>query len=272
MPREREQAVHTMHLPTPSTHPSLPTPFTYLSAQPASVYIYQQPHAKLAVLTVASTPPIGEYGKQKVHYLTELSIENKRQHASSRGFDLVVAQNLAHGRTARWDKVMLLRRMLALYEWVHWVDLDTLFMNMKRDPKEFLDKGYDLHVAKDANGLNTGSFYVRASTWSHEFLRKVWEHNDGGKGESDQRSFAAVIASLPTAERQAHVKYYSQKLFNEYPDPIVSFKNWRGHFREGDYLLHFPGTFCGLSPSGVYTDVHLLGCLHRFTIHFVAAM
>ena len=80
--------------------------------QPATVYVYQQSSAKLAVLTVASTPPIGEYGKQKVHYLTELSIENKRQHATQRGFDFVVAQNLAHGRTARWDKVMLLRRML----------------------------------------------------------------------------------------------------------------------------------------------------------------
>ena len=245
---------------------------------PASVYIYQSPlaaskgAAKLAVLTVASTPPIGEYGKQKVHYLTELSIENKRQHASQRGFDLVVAQNLAHGRTARWDKVMLLRRMLATYEWVHWVDLDTLFMNMKRDPFAFLDPQYDVHVAKDANGLNTGSFYVKASAWSRDFLRKVWEHNDGGKGESDQRSFAHVIGSLPSDERQRHVKYYSQKLFNEYPDPIVAFKNWRGHFREGDYLLHFPGTFCGLSPSGVYTDQHLLDCLHRFTIHFVAAM
>ena len=75
---------------------------------PASVYVYQQPRSKLAVLTVASTPPIGEYGKQKVHYLTELSVENKRQHAAQRGFDLVIAQNLAHGRTARWDKVMLL--------------------------------------------------------------------------------------------------------------------------------------------------------------------
>ena len=40
--------------------------------------------------------------------------------------------------------------------------------------------------------------------------------------------------------------------------------------REGDYLLHFPGTFCGLSPDGVYTDKHLLECLHRFAIHFVA--
>ena len=240
--------------------------------QPATVYVYQQSSAKLAVLTVASTPPIGEYGKQKVHYLTELSIENKRQHATQRGFDFVVAQNLAHGRTARWDKVMLLRRMLNQYQWVHWVDLDTLFMNMKRDPMAFLDPQYDLHVAKDANGLNTGSFYVKASPWSHNFLRRVWEHNDGGKGESDQRSFAHVIAQLSDAERAQHVKYYSQKLFNEYPDPIVSFKHWRGHFREGDYLLHFPGTFCGLSPSGVYTDQHLLSCLHRFTIHFVAAM
>ena len=240
--------------------------------QPASVYIYQQPRAKLAVLTVASTPPIGEYGKQKVHYLTELSIENKRQHAAQRGFDLVVAQNLAHGRTARWDKVMLLRRMLSRYQWVHWVDLDTLFMNLKRDPMAFLDPAYDLHVAKDANGLNTGSFYVKASAWSHDFLRRVWEHNDGGKGESDQRSFAHVIGELSDVERSAHVKYYSQKLYNEYPDPIVKFKNWRGHFREGDYLLHFPGTFCGLSPSGEYTDVHLLSCLHRFAIHFVSAL
>ena len=91
---------------------------------------------------------------------------------------------------------------------------------------------YDLHVAKDANGLNTGSFYVRASRWSHEMLSRVWEHNDGGRGESDQRSFAHVISELSSADRAAHVKYYSQKLFNEYPDPIVSFKDWRGHFRE----------------------------------------
>ena len=98
------------------------------------------------------------------------------------------------------------------------------------------------------------------------------KHNDDGRGESDQRSFKHVIEALPLAERNAHVRYYSQKVFNEYPDPIVNFKNWRGHFREGDFLLHFPGTFCGLSPSGVYTDPHLLECLHRVIVHFVAAV
>ena len=46
--------------------------------QPASVFIFEQPQPKLAVLTVSSTPPTGEYGKQKMHYLTELSVENKR--------------------------------------------------------------------------------------------------------------------------------------------------------------------------------------------------
>ena len=35
---------------------------------------------------------------------------------------------------------------------------------------------YDLHVSKDANGLNTGSFYVRSSKWSRKFLKQVWDH------------------------------------------------------------------------------------------------
>ena len=75
-------------------------------------------------------------------------VENKRQYAAQHGFELVVAQNLQHGRTARWDKVMLLRQLLRKYEWLHWVDLDTLFMNLKRNPNEFLDPAFDLHVAK----------------------------------------------------------------------------------------------------------------------------
>lgn len=81
-------------------------------------------------------------------------------------------------------------------------------MNFKRSPMDFLDASFDLHVAKDANGLNTGSFYVRASSWSHDFLRRVWEHNDGGRGESDQRSFAHIImqcaALLPARRSLLH--------------------------------------------------------------------
>ena len=50
--------------------------------------------------------------------------------------------------------------------------------------QDFLDGQYDVHVAKDANGLNTGSFYLRASPWTERFLEHVWEHNDGGAGES----------------------------------------------------------------------------------------
>ena len=85
-----------------------------------------------------------------------------------------------------------------------------------------------------------------------------------GRGSHNAHRIVCTQHSMPLTA--AHCVCY------RYPDPIVSYKNWRGHFREGDYLLHFPGTFCGLSPSGVYTDLHLLGCLHRFTIHFVAAM
>ena len=32
---------------------------------------------------------------------------------------------------------------------------------------------------------------VRNTPWTEKFLRHVWNHNDGGAGESDQRSFKA---------------------------------------------------------------------------------
>lgn len=114
-----------------------------------------------------ATPPPAP---SQVHYLAELSIENKRRYCAAHGFEFVIAQNLRHGRTARWDKVMLLMQLLSRYEWLHWVDLDTLLMNMKRKPFDFLDPAFDLHIAKDANGLNTGSFYMRSSQWSKAFL------------------------------------------------------------------------------------------------------
>ena len=66
--------------------------------------------------------------------------------------------------TSALDQFIYLLLNHARYEWLHWVDLDTLFMNLKRSPIEFLDPNYDIHVAKDANGLNTGSFYVRELT------------------------------------------------------------------------------------------------------------
>ena len=43
----------------------------------------REPKARLAVLTVSSSPPTGEYGKEKVHYLSEMSIENKRQYCAA---------------------------------------------------------------------------------------------------------------------------------------------------------------------------------------------
>ena len=64
--------------PSPS-HP--PSPTLNRSLHPPLTPPLPPSQAKLAVLTVSSTPPTGEYGKQKMHYLTELSVENKRQYA-----------------------------------------------------------------------------------------------------------------------------------------------------------------------------------------------
>ena len=51
---------------------------------------------------------------------------------------------------------------------------------------------------------------MRNTPWTERFLRHVWNHNDGGAGESDQRSFKAMIDELTPDQRSAHVKFYAQ--------------------------------------------------------------
>ena len=90
-PNSRSQPLTTPHPTSAALHPLPPLlpslPFlAHPQATPSSHPYYVAPlsplsQAKLAVLTVSSTPPTGEYGKQKMHYLTELSVENKRQYA-----------------------------------------------------------------------------------------------------------------------------------------------------------------------------------------------
>ena len=80
---------------------------------PASVRIFAQPKAKisLAVLTVEHARV--SHGKQKVHYLTELSIENKRQYCAQQLRARRCTESGARTPT-RWDKVMLLSDAVAV--------------------------------------------------------------------------------------------------------------------------------------------------------------
>ena len=59
------------------------------------------------------------------------------------------------------------------YDWVLWVDIDTLFMNMDLALERFLDNRYDMIVSRNAQGANAGIFLVRVSLCSCYCLNRA---------------------------------------------------------------------------------------------------
>lgn len=106
------------------------------------------------------------------------------------------------------------------------MDLDTIFANPDINMMEFVNPNVDIHFTQDLGpkGLNSGFFVMKKSPWTIDYFEKVWVHNDGGKGNSDQNSIKAVFRTIfknqdPNYKAQPpHVAFLPKAIFNSFPN------------------------------------------------------
>jgi hypothetical protein len=134
----------------------------------------------------------------------------------------------------------------------------------------------DLYVtydrSKDEYGhdkVNSGVFMLRSTAWSKAFLEKVWQHNDRGKGNSDQESINQVLGQLTQQQRKQRIAVLDRRVFNAFPDVSTSYiavQDWAPPPVKGDasttdsLVLHFAGGYAGSQRTGM-----LLQFLDYFT-------
>jgi hypothetical protein len=87
---------------------------------------------------------------------------------------------LAPARPPAWDKIILIRHMLELYETVMWIDSDALFCQSKPDIREELDPDCPMHIVFHHVGRslipNTGVWVCRRLPETLELLNAIWNH------------------------------------------------------------------------------------------------
>ncbi|KAJ8603817.1 hypothetical protein CTAYLR_000244 [Chrysophaeum taylorii] len=229
--------------------------------------------ARVGLVTTASRRQrvgASEYGELKATYVYAASIDNKARYCASRGWELVVGAEVeeAEGRSARWNKVAWLRRVVDTYDWIVWMDLDCFFSRNRGDVLRALNPQYDAHFTPDVGGekprVNTGFFALRGkSAWTKEFLERVWDHNDSGEGASDQNSINHFLDSLGAAERAKHVKLYDKSLLNAFPEvkfvPTEGFEMPPpGDETSRSLVVHFAGQYGGARSSDGETPGSML--------------
>ena len=184
-------------------------------------------------------------------------------------------------RSPRWEKISFIRHYLAnpqRNKKLIWMDSDAIFVSTNTLPELSKDLALTYDFGYTNGGQNpfrkprfsSGVMFIKCSIWSKSFWAKVWEHNDSGKGLSDQKSINYILNQLSAEEFEEHVEILDRKRFNAFPRTrnLVHYRKLcksdnppDGDSTEQTSILHFAGQYGGYCLSGTFYAANLLPIL-----------
>jgi len=196
---------------------------------------YRKQNRKICIITLYD-----DSVEHRLGDIVNMSLKNKEMYARLHNYEFKVDNHMwvNRSRPIAWSKLLGIRARLMEYEWVMWIDLDTIIMNMGLNLESLLDPKYDFIVSKDNAGLNSGVMLWRNTTWSRDFLLEAYNQNQFLSSIEiyEQRAIVHVLSKNFTRSND-HVKYIHQQLLNSY----TNFHRRAHHYKKGDFIIHFAG-------------------------------
>jgi hypothetical protein len=175
---------------------------------------------KLAVIT---------FGDENYKKWNKFSFPNKARYCQLHKYDFFPESVSLSERPPTWNKMLYIKKYLCSYEWVFWTDADSLIMNYERRLESFLLEHRNLIVCRDENGINAGQMFFRNTDWSLRLLNDTLSQKHF---LSDQEALIYVLENRDRRDLDK-VEVRPQNAFNSY----------KHTYREGDFLIHFPGAY-----------------------------
>lgn len=215
-----------------------------------------QPVSSIAIVTAYLRSPTAS---QRVDYdtLFQMHLERSIRYAHYHSYAHFVENSdfLEPNRKPHWAKLPAIWNHLHYYEWILWIDVDALICNFTITLEEILERarqeydidgnGKDFIIAQDMNGLNSGVFLLRNTTWSRDFLERAYNVPNQAAMEYEQDALKQLLRE--NADDLDHVQYIPQRWFNSYPGMILDMYRLTGakrasmEYHGGDFVLHLPG-------------------------------
>jgi len=189
---------------------------------------------KIGICTMAigeEYKEIVKYGQKTIKKYTE--IHNYGFHDDDNLYD--------KKRSPAWSKILLLSKyMKTEYDYVIWIDADTIIMSPNVKIEDIIEchmDGNDILVAQDCKLINTGVIIIKNTEWSRKFIDLIYDQEQFIEhGNWEQAAFIDLLQNN-ISNSSKHVKVLNlseQNLINSYH---YSF------FYNDCFILHFPGCF-----------------------------
>ena len=185
-------------------------------------------------------------------YNTTRVLGNRERYCKSTGCDVYVQTKqdpliVEAEKGAVWQKIIDGIHLTKSYDWTWFLDVDAFIMNNDTKLASMLDglqasseNQIDLIIAKDCNGINAGSYFLRKSEWTETFLQKwlsLMLRSDYENASLYQEQAALTeLVRINWDNADKHILFVDQNLINSYLHAGC------GHqYQNGEFVIHNPG-------------------------------
>lgn len=186
---------------------------------------------------------------EEIEKESKLATLNKKKYCEKHNLDYRFFFGRASKRHAQWDKIQCIIQTLPEYDYVVWMDSDTIFNNFDISFKELISENlnYDALFCSDVcyNDdskhllVNTGVMVFKNTEWSSNILNKVWNSvEDYNIEKLDKHSYDGFpheqgkMCEELLKENETKFKIFPHTTFNCHPN----FKN------DNTFIVHYMGS------------------------------
>jgi hypothetical protein len=176
--------------------------------------------------------------------IADIVLRNFWEYADRYGYKLVVHEYEQPYPNIGYQKIVEIQKLFAenVCDIVWQVDLDCLITNHQIPVERFIDEYHEMFITSGVNGINAGSFIIKNTEWSYDFLNWVMKQSGKEKMYCEQDAMMAYMKEY----KKNPIKVVGHPSFNSfdyslYPEFSEIRKEEEGHWHPGHLLLHLPG-------------------------------
>jgi FkbM family methyltransferase len=202
--------------------------------------------------------------------LAEYSKSNFKNYCDKHNIDFICYDDVIDKtRPPHWSKIDAVLTNIEKYDWIWWLDIDSLIMDSEFDVRNILDKNYDMIFTRNEdypikgesyviNGsyISNGSSFYRNSPLAIQFLKDCKELKRPETQEAKEkidvfdREQRAMRLLLKADERySSKTKLVHERVCNSYwytndYDVLTSYPSWNEKdniYKDGDFVIQFAG-------------------------------
>lgn len=179
--------------------------------------------------------------------LAEITWKNKQDYAAKHDYLSFAKTDNFSVEQVHFDKFVHILDVMNSnrdVDWVWWLDNDALITNFDIRIEDLIDDNFHIIMPVDLAGLNTGSFLVKNSQQSREWLQYMLDNKSHYKNDKRWFEQQAVIDFFPKFQ---HIfKIIPQRLINSYDYSIygrdsVDLLGYDGQWQPEHFVIHWPG-------------------------------